>query len=82
MAKKKHYTYSLTCVFQVQFTFDESQVESAGEDGVDPDPTEKALADLENELRDYIGQDYAVDSVEIEDGGIGCLFLGTSEDDD
>ena len=81
MAKKKLYTYRLTCAFQMQFTFDESQVESEQEVGNEPDPTAKALAELENEIRDYIGQNYAVDTVEIEDGGIGCVLLGTSEDE-
>ena len=82
MAKKKLFTYNLTCVFQMQFTFDESRVESADEAGDEPDPTAEALAELENELREYIGQDYLVESVEIEDGGIGCLLLGISEEDD
>ena len=81
MASKKHFTYRLTCVLQMQFTFGESQVESEGEEGDEPDPTGKALAGLENELREYIGQYHAVGGVEIVDGGIGCVLLSTSADE-
>lgn len=79
MTKKRHYTYSVTCVVQIQFTFDDGQV---GADEADPTPTSNALAELENELSEYIGQHYAVESVDIEDGDDGCLLLGIDEDDE
>ena len=79
MTEKKLFTYSVTCVVQIQFTFDEEQVD-ADED--DPTPTNKAIAELESELMEQIGQNYAVDSVEIEDGADGCLLLGVMDDDD
>ena len=79
MTKKRIYTYSVTCVVQIQFTFDDDQV---GADEADPTPTNKAMAELQNELWEYIGQNYAVESVEIEDGADGCLLLGIVEDDE
>ena len=79
MASKKLFTYSVTCVVQIRFTFDKDQVDS---DEEEPSPTNKALAGLENELLEHIGQNYAVDSLEIEDGADGCLLLGIVEDDD
>lgn len=79
MAKKKLFTYSVTCVVQIQFTFDEDQVDS---DEEDPSPTSKAIAELESELLEHIGQKYAVDSAEIEAGADGCLLLGIVEDDE
>lgn len=77
---KKLFTYSVTCVFQMQFTFGESQVGSGEEAGDDPEPTSEAVAELENELREHIGHDYAVDRLVIEDEAF--VFLGTSEEDD
>ena len=79
MAPKKIFTYTVTCVVQIQFTFNEDQVD-ADED--DPTPTNKAIVELQNELLEHIGQNYAVDSVEIEDGAGGCSLLGIVEDDD
>lgn len=79
VTEKRLYTYSVTCVVKIQFTFDDDQVDS-DEDA--PNPTTKALAELQHELSEYIGQNYAVDSVEIEDGAGGCLLLGMVEDDD
>ena len=52
----------------------------AGEE--DPTPTNKAFIELQNELLEHIGQNYAVDSVEIEDGADDCLLLGIVEDDE
>ena len=69
----------MTCVVQIQFTFDEDQVDS---DEDDPSPTHKALAGLESELLEHTGQNYAVDSVEFEDGADGCLLLGVVDDDE
>ena len=82
MAKKKRFTYNATCVFQMQFTFDESQVESEEEAGNEPDPTTEAMTNLETELREYIGQNYAVGSLEVCDDGFGCVLLSISEEDD
>jgi hypothetical protein len=79
MAKKKLFTYSVTCVVQIQFTFDEDQVDS---DEEDTSPSSKAIAELESELLEYISQNYAVDSAEIEDGADGCLLLGIVDDDE
>ena len=79
MTGKRLFTYSVTCVVQIQFTFDDDQVDA---DDDEPTPTNKALAELQNELSEYIGQNYAVESVEIEDGADGCLLLGIVEDDE
>ena len=79
MTKKRLYTYSVTCVVQVQFTFVDGQVD-ANDDN--PTPTPKALTELQNELSGFISQNYAVDSVEIEDGEDSCMLLGIVEDDD
>ena len=82
MGPKKLFTFSVTCVVQIQFTFDEDQVESEDEAGDDPTPTNKALKELECDLLEHIGQSYAVDSVEIANGGGDWLLLGIVEDDD
>ena len=79
VTQKRLYTYSVTCVVQIQFTFTDDQVD-ADEDA--PTPTTKALAELQNELSEYIGQNYAVNNVEIEDGAGGCILLGVECDGD
>lgn len=57
----KYFTYNVSVSFEMQFTFHESEVQPA-EEGLerDRDPTEKALANLERELTEYIGSDYAI----------------------
>jgi hypothetical protein len=62
---KKHYTYNLTVSFRMQYTFPEEEVEPSEEgDTEDRDPSQCALNRLEDELREYLRQNYVADNVE------------------
>jgi len=63
---KKHYTYNLSVSFRMQFTFTEDEVKPSEEGGPkDRDPSSRSLENLEKELGEYLGQNYAVDDVEV-----------------
>ena len=62
---EKLYTYNVLVSFQMQYTFREDEVEHAEEgDERDLDPTGEAIANLEEELTEYLGQNYAVEKVD------------------
>lgn len=62
---KKFYTFNVSVSFEMQFTFGEKEVQPAEEGGEnDFEPTEKALADLEKELNEYLSQNYIIDKLE------------------
>lgn len=58
------YTFNVQCSFDVQYTFNESEIESDpdGEEG-SVRPTEAALQALEGELYNALHQNHAVDKV-------------------
>lgn len=62
---KKTYTYLVSCSFELQYTFTESEVEQdpEGDEG-DVCPTDDALATLERDLLDTLGDNYAIESLE------------------
>lgn len=60
----KHYTFTLTCSFTMQFTFDESLVEEI-DDG-ELEPTDDALASVANEIAEQLGKNYVVNNVDVD----------------
>lgn len=62
-----HYTFRVTCTASLQFTFTESEVQPVidGNPAV-VEPTPDALHQLRQELADYLGNNYAIDAVEVE----------------
>ena len=62
----KHYTFVMTCSFGMQFTFTEHEVEpdTGGLEG-DVVPTDDALLRLQAELKEYLGQSYSVEKMEV-----------------
>ena len=77
---KRLYTYAVPFSFTMQFTFPESDV-TTDPDSNDEDssPTHKAIEDLTKEIETYLGEHYAVNSVEIDDDEL--LFLGATDDE-
>ena len=72
----RYYTYSLPVFFKLQFTFREDEIEDPEDD--DPDIVESALHEMENEIKDYLAENYVVDSVEVFDDALDSVFLGVS----
>lgn len=72
----KHHTFRVNCGFVMQYTFEETEIGPQGE------PTEEAVADLEEELEEeleeYLHQNYGVDLVDVEVE----MLLGVSDDSD
>lgn len=61
----KKYTYLVKCSFDLQFTFDESDLEQDSDGDVgDFSPKDEAIRALEDELREVLGNNYAIDSFE------------------
>jgi len=61
----KLYTYTVTCSFNVQYTFGEDEVEQAVEGGEgDLDPTESALEALGAEIRSCLEEQFSITKVE------------------
>ena len=78
---EKYYTYNVSVSFDMQFTFNEKDVQpSDGGDENDFDPSDQALLDLEKELEDYLSQNYSID--EIEAWANFDNLLGVNEIDD
>jgi len=75
---RRHFTYALPVYFRLQFTFDEDQVQDT--DGEEPQITEAAIQALQDELKEYLQQQYPVDEIEVLDDGLDSVFLGISED--
>jgi phage gp36-like protein len=68
-AKERFYTYNVSVTFNMQFTFNEKEVQPSSESGEggdsdEFDPTDKALADLEQEIKEYLSERYPVKDVE------------------
>jgi hypothetical protein len=60
----KHFTFGVTISFEMQYTFTEDEVERDVETDDGYEPTDKALSELEDEIKDYLSQNYAVMRVE------------------
>lgn len=61
----KSYTYSVTCSFQLQYTFTQDEVEQAKEGGDgDFDPSADALEKLAAEIGDCVAEQFTVSEVE------------------
>ena len=76
--RTKLYTYSVSVTFEMQFTFTSDEVERDYEgDANSFEPTDKALTDLEHELREYLFESYPVESVEVSTDS--ALLLGVSD---
>ena len=62
---EKFYTFSVLISFHMQHTFTAKEVQPAEEGGeADVDPTDAALAELEDEIQEYLFQQYPVEAVE------------------
>lgn len=64
----KHYTFKVVCSFTMQYTFtdEEVQQDAGGNDG-DVEPTDEAQRQLENDLTECLGQNYALNgNVEVD----------------
>lgn len=61
-----HYTFNVTCSFDMQFTFTERDVEQDSEGNTDDFvPTEEAMLQLEVELREHLEQKFGAANVEV-----------------
>lgn len=62
----KHYTFNVDCFFTMQFTFTEQEVQqdSEGAEG-DVEPSDSALAQLEEEIKHFLSQSYGVENMEV-----------------
>ena len=62
----KHYTFNVVCSFNMQFTFTENEVQPDS-DGSESDiePSDSALTNLEQNLKDFLSQHYCVANVEV-----------------
>jgi hypothetical protein len=79
--KKRLYTFNVSVNFNVQFTFTEKEIEQSEEGWEnDVDPTEKALANLEQEITECLSKEYYVS--EVEAFADFESLLGISEDED
>ena len=62
-----HYTFRVHVYFEIQYTFTGAEVQRDwGGAPSDFEPTEKALADLQNEMEEYVGGNYSVDELEVD----------------
>ena len=65
-AKERLYTFDVSFSFSMQFTFTEKEVQPSEEGGEnDVDPTDEALAELEQEIKEYLSEQYSVSGFEI-----------------
>jgi hypothetical protein len=61
-----HYTFRVTCIATLQFTFPDSEVQPVIDgDPAAVEPKADALHRLRQEFADYLGNDYAIDAVEV-----------------
>jgi hypothetical protein len=61
---ERYHTFTVSVDFKIQFTFTEKDVELSEEGGEDNiDPTDKALAELEQEITEYLSNNYVVSGV-------------------
>jgi len=62
---RKDYTYVVNVSFDTTYTFTEDEVgQAVGGDEDDREPTEAALAKLEQEITEYLEQQYSVSKLE------------------
>jgi hypothetical protein len=62
---KRIYTYDVICSFNLQYSFTESEVEKdPGGDEGDFNPTDKAIRNLEMDLKQTLGHNYAISNFE------------------
>lgn len=75
----KHYTFNMTCSFNMQYTFTDREVEP-DTDGIkgDFEPTDEALFQLEAEIRKYLEQNYS--AVNIQVSTVSDALLGVVDD--
>ena len=65
--KKKHYTYRVTCSFEMQFTFTEDEVVQSEEGNEkDMEPSDDALLALEEEIKDELCQNWIIEKVDVD----------------
>lgn len=64
---KKHFSYSVGCSFNMQFTFTESEVEQSDEENEgDMSPTDHALGELRKEIEECLCEHFGgVDKIEV-----------------
>jgi hypothetical protein len=76
----KHFTYRIACSFEMQFTFDESEVEQSDEGGAgDLSPTDRVLEELGQEIQECLSAQFGgVDKIEV--SADFDDMLGTTED--
>ena len=62
-----HYTFRVHVYFEIQYAFTGTEVQRdwGGAPG-DFEPTEKALANLQNEMQEYVGGNYPVNELEVD----------------
>jgi hypothetical protein len=77
---KRRFTFLVPVHLRIQYTFDETEVENLDNDRSPPDITEAAAEALGQELREYLGQQYYIESIEALDDGLDTVFLGESEE--
>lgn len=66
-SSEQRYTYSfkVSFSFDMQFAFSASEVHPSEEGGEkDVDPTDEALATLENEVKEYLSERYQIGDIE------------------
>lgn len=75
-ASGRLYTFTVMCSFNIEYTFNESEVEQdPGGDVGEFQPTDKALRNLEKDLNKVIGQHYPVTQLSADaesDQFLGC----------
>ena len=61
---ERFHTFNVSFDFKMQFTFTDKDVQSSEEGGEDNiDPTDKALAELEQEITEFLSYNYVVSEV-------------------
>lgn len=61
----KIYTYDVTCSFDLEYSFTESEIIQDPEGGEgDFIPTDEAINDLENRLKEVIGNDFYISNLQ------------------
>ena len=77
----KRYPCSVTCTVTFQYAFEQSEMRlDLGGAAKNAEPTEEALENLESELAVYLGINYAIDDLDIDEGSV--LLLGINDDSD
>ena len=75
-SQSRLFTYSLPVHFTFQFTFRESEI--LDPDADEPEISEDAITELEEELTEHLGQNYAIERVTVLDDALESTFLGKS----